>query len=113
MQASQITILALLFMWAFLAKGQDSTQPATDHDLQVREEMKQISKELGVTCDHCHNVANYKSHEKPQMAISKEHSRIVELLNKQGFTYKNAPKGTCYMCHRGKAIPDYKMPASN
>ena len=100
-----ITILAT----GLLAAAQEPAASMTDHEIKVRQYWVQISKELGVTCDYCHNVNNFKSFEKPQMKRTQEHVRIVELLNKKGFTYKDAPKADCYMCHRGKAIPDFKM----
>ena len=32
--------------------------------------------------------------------------RVVNMINKDGF--KGKPPADCYMCHRGKAVPDYK-----
>jgi hypothetical protein len=61
-----------------------------------------------VTCNHCHDVKNFKSDKLETFKISKQHMRVVELLNTKGFTGPKAPRADCFMCHRGKAIPDYK-----
>lgn len=109
----KITLYGALaaFCWTLWCSAADEPpKPAPDHDLEVRKYMVQISKEIGVTCSYCHNVNNFKSYEKPAMKETKDMIHIVKLLNAQGFTYKNAPKADCYMCHRGKAKPDYKMP---
>lgn len=76
-----------------------------DETLRVREEMVLISRQLGVTCTHCHDTNNFRSSAMPTHKIAKEHMRITSWLNKSGF--KGRPKADCYLCHRGKAIPDY------
>lgn len=72
----------------------------------MREYMLEISRQLGVTCNYCHDVKNFRNESMKTWKISKEHMHIVQLLNTRGFT--KGPKADCYMCHRGKATPDYK-----
>jgi hypothetical protein len=36
--------------------------------------------------------------------------KVVEKLNKDSFTWKKAPKATCWMCHRGSAEFSTKLP---
>lgn len=81
---------------------------------KIREQMVTISRELGVTCTACHNVQNFTSDEKKTFKVGREHIKLTQMLKDNGFDgQKNKPEATCYMCHRGKIIPDYKEPASN
>ncbi len=81
-----------------------------DPDLATREYMLKISRQLGVTCNYCHNVKNFKDTNLPAWKISKEHMKVVHLLNTEGFTSSKAPKADCYMCHQGKAKYQYTEP---
>lgn len=36
--------------------------------------------------------------------------KVVEKINKDHFTWKDAPKATCWMCHRGKTEMSTKAP---
>lgn len=36
--------------------------------------------------------------------------KLVEKINKDYFTWKNAPKATCWMCHRGSTDIELKAP---
>lgn len=89
----------------FLSSGEARNQTA-DWDLQKREEMVVISRQLGVTCNYCHDVDNLKKSDMPAHKKALEHMRITELLNKDGF--RGNPKVDCFLCHRGSAKPDYK-----
>lgn len=80
----------------------------TDADLAYREYMQLISRQLGVTCDYCHDVNNFKSPTKIHHSTAKQHMEIVKWLNLKGFSGPKAPAADCYMCHRGQAKPDYK-----
>lgn len=103
---SFLTLLAAGIAWG----GKKPANPAklpVDADVEVRKQMVEWSRQLGVTCIHCHNLENFKSYEKKQMDVAKAHSKWVLLLNVEGH-YKNAPKVDCFMCHRGQPIPDYK-----
>jgi len=82
-----------------------------DEDVKVREYMIEISRQLGVTCNYCHDVKNFRSNSMRTWKLSQEHMRIVELLNTKGFSKLSKVKADCYMCHRGKAIPEYHEPS--
>ncbi|MEQ1879000.1 MAG: hypothetical protein ABL958_20340 [Bdellovibrionia bacterium] len=108
-------IFALVFGVQAVSSGTEPAKPApkttvTALELAQREAMVKISRQLGVTCNHCHDVKDFKDAKLENFKIAKEHMRVVELLNTQGFTGKKAPKADCFMCHRGKAMPDYKEP---
>ena len=79
-----------------------------DQEIKVRDYMIEISRQLGVTCNYCHDVKNFRTNEMKTWKTGKDHIRIVELLNSKGFV--NGPKADCYLCHRGKVVPDYKEP---
>jgi len=104
------TSLLTLCLIALLALPTESAEhkKLNDPDLVKREYMVKISRQLGVTCNHCHDVNNFKSELMPTYKVAKEHMHIVDLLNKQGFKAKNDPKADCFMCHRGTSMPDYK-----
>ena len=76
-----------------------------DQELKTREYMIEISRQLGVTCDYCHDVKKFKDSGMKTWKISKDHIRIVALLNTKGFLA--GPKADCYLCHRGKAVPEF------
>jgi hypothetical protein len=80
-------------------------------DQVYREYMVTISRQLGVTCETCHNTANFTSSEKAQYKVSKAHIHLTQLLIDNGFDGQNGhPKADCYMCHRGQLRPAYKEP---
>ncbi|WP_413584871.1 hypothetical protein [Bdellovibrio sp. HCB274] len=79
---------------------------------KIREEMVTISRELGVTCTECHNVQNFTDGSKKSFKVSKEHMKLTQMLKENGFDGKKGPTATCYMCHRGKLMPDYKEPVT-
>ncbi|MGZ3769810.1 MAG: hypothetical protein ACXVCP_09290 [Bdellovibrio sp.] len=79
---------------------------------KIREEMIVFSKELGVTCSECHNVQNFSDGSRKSFKVGKEHMKLTQMLKENGFDGKKGPMSTCYMCHRGKLMPDYKEPAS-
>lgn len=79
---------------------------------KIREEMVTISRELGVTCTECHNVQNFADDGKKSFKVGKEHMKLTQMLKENGFDGKKGPMATCYMCHRGKLMPEYKEPES-
>ncbi|MGE3974865.1 MAG: photosynthetic reaction center cytochrome c subunit family protein [Bdellovibrionales bacterium] len=85
---------------------------AKDAELMQRDYMIKISRQLGVTCAYCHNVNNFKDKSMATYKVSAEHIHMVEMLNAKTFAARNGPKADCYMCHKGKAVPDYKEPAA-
>ena len=108
-----IVVFALIFGVRSVSCGTEKTGSktvVTASELAQREAMVKMSRQLGVTCNHCHDVKNFKDPKLDNFKIAKDHMRIVDLLNAQGFTGKKAPKADCFMCHRGKSMPDYKEP---
>lgn len=77
-----------------------------DMDLIKHKEMIKISRQLGVTCNYCHDVKNLKKATSPKYKVALEHIRITKLLNEKGF--KGSPKVDCFLCHRGVAKPAFK-----
>lgn len=73
--------------------------------------MVNISRQLGVTCNYCHDMNNLKDRSMHTWKVAHEHIQIVKLLNQKGFKGSKGPRADCYMCHRGKTMPDYKEPS--
>ena len=71
--------------------------------------MKAFSLGLGVRCDHCHVLTNEKkdfaADTKSEKQMAREMMKLVHKLNTEFFTYKDAPKATCYLCHHGEHKP--------
>lgn len=80
---------------------------------EIREQMINLSREIGVTCNECHSLQNFKDGQKKSYQVGKEHMKITQLLKENGFNGKKGPQATCFMCHRGKLKPDYIEPISN
>jgi hypothetical protein len=74
---------------------------------RYRDTMIVISRQMGVTCTHCHDSKNYRDASKPTFPIAKKHMEMVDMMNAQ-FKSAFTQRVDCYMCHRGQAIPDYK-----
>ena len=74
---------------------------------KYREQMITISRQLGVTCTHCHDTRNYRDASKKTHQIAKSHLEMVDMINEK---YKNSfsDKVDCYMCHKGQAKPEFK-----
>jgi hypothetical protein len=81
-------------------------QPTDPKFESERSSMIKMSRQLGVTCVYCHDVKNYKDGSMKTFKVAKDHESLVETLNKQ-YRHKISPVD-CFMCHRGKAIPDFK-----
>ena len=80
-----------------------------DEDFATRDYMIEISRHLGVTCSYCHDLKNFRSDNIVAYKTAKKHMDITQWLNKDGF--KGKPKKVdCYLCHRGKAKPDFLEP---
>jgi hypothetical protein len=73
---------------------------------KYREQMITISRQLGVTCTHCHDTRNYRDASKKTHEIAKNHMEMVDMINAK---YKNSfsEKVDCYMCHKGVAKPEF------
>jgi hypothetical protein len=110
-----IFILAIaLFAPVLLIAPQSHSQMPSKikaDDQVYREYMVTISRQLGVTCETCHNTANFSSSEKKTFKVAKDHIRITQNLIDNGFDGQSGhPKADCYMCHRGQLKPAYKEP---
>ncbi|HEX4923852.1 MAG TPA: photosynthetic reaction center cytochrome c subunit family protein [Bdellovibrionales bacterium] len=102
--------LMIPFLFAGISAAQTKAQRTAADDFAIREAMVKMSKQLGVTCNFCHDLQNFRSDKIDKYKVAKDHMRIVDLLNTQGFKGKRDVKADCYMCHRGKPVPDYKEP---
>lgn len=103
-------VLAIILGFQQVSSGTEKSTPVSASDQAIRDSMVKMARQLGVTCNACHDVKNFKDGSMEKFKIAKEHMKVVELINTQGFTSKKAPKADCFMCHRGKSIPDYKEP---
>ncbi|WII73621.1 photosynthetic reaction center cytochrome c subunit family protein [Bdellovibrio sp. 22V] len=113
-RASKTSALILFAIFLLLPKAHsESVTKFVTKEENIREQMITISRELGVTCTECHNVQNFRDSSKKSFKVGKEHMKLTQMLKENGFDGKKGPMSTCYMCHRGKLMPDYKEPANN
>ncbi len=80
-----------------------------------KEKMKVWSRQLGVTCNYCHNLENFKDDSKETYKTSLKHQQVVKILQDQIFNEHDKAnllkvKVDCYMCHRGSDKPNYIEP---
>ena len=70
------------------------------------------SKELGVSCSHCHTTGKWESDSLPAKNIARGMWTMRVMINKEllpsitGLDYQANPKVTCITCHRGRPVPD-------
>ena len=78
---------------------------AKDDLLQI---MKTFSRSLGVKCNFCHqtDADDYASDGKPEKGVARDMMQMVELISQDHFTWNDAPRATCYMCHHGRSKPE-------
>jgi len=101
-------LLVLTFWGAQAAFAQLPSQLKAQEQI-VRAQMLTMSRQLGTTCNTCHNPKNFASNEKANFKISKDHLRLVQLLIDNGMDGQSGrPKADCYLCHRGELKPHYK-----
>jgi hypothetical protein len=100
-------ILILICFFSFLSQA-ESPNEFKKQEKAIREQMRDWSRQLGVTCKSCHDVNNFKSDKLSAFKIGKEHMKITQLLIDNGMDGKLGPKADCYMCHRGQLKPSYK-----
>lgn len=106
-----LTVIALIVvvLLAPPAKTQ-SARNLKQTEQQIREEMLQITKELGTTCVACHQTNNFKDSSKKAFQVGAQHMKLVAVMKANGFDGKNGPEANCYMCHRGEIKPPAAMP---
>lgn len=109
---SLILSLGLVLAWGPTAHS-ESVATFVSKEEEIREQMITISRELGVTCTECHKVSNFADGSKKSFKVGKEHMKLTQMLKENGLDGKKGPAATCYMCHRGKLMPDYKEPTAN
>ena len=69
------------------------------------------SKELGVSCSHCHTIGKWESDSLEAKNIARGMWTMRVKINSEilpsitGRDYKTNPKVTCVTCHRGKPVP--------
>jgi hypothetical protein len=101
--------LSLLFLVSPARVGGVGSEKFKKEEELVRISMLQMSRELGVTCTECHSTSNFKDSSKPQFKVALEHSKIVEVLKREGMDGKLGPEASCFMCHKGKLKFVHKM----
>ena len=81
--------------------------PAEITKEELKREMKLMTKSLGIKCDYCHrtDIRDYASDEIREKVVARDMMRLVETLNREHFTWEDAPEATCFMCHHGEQEP--------
>jgi len=103
-----LALLALIPI-GFLCIAQFAqSQDFKDPELEMRDYMVEISRHLGVTCTHCHNLKDFKSQKKKPWKMAKNHIELVNTLNQNHLDKLGIDKADCFMCHRGKLKPEYQ-----
>lgn len=105
-------IFIFFLLISTIAPGLAWSQSAREFKAQeseIRQQMEEISRQLGVTCTACHNSGNFKSDELKAFKVSQEHMRITQMLIDKGMDGKNGPKANCFMCHRGQLQPEFRQ----
>jgi hypothetical protein len=110
-----IVALFIILPSPFIYSSEETTPITNPTPGDSKERMLGWSRQLGVTCVHCHNLDNFKDATKPTFKMSMLHRQSVRILQEEVFNQRD--KGhvlkvqvDCYMCHRGKALPDFREP---
>ncbi len=59
-------------------------------------------------CNYCHNPANLASDEKYTKIAARRMLQMTQAINSKWSTHVQQTGVTCYTCHRGQAVPEYK-----
>ena len=59
-------------------------------------------------CNYCHNPANMASDEKYTKVAARRMIQMTQAINSKWSTHVKQTGVTCYTCHRGNAVPEYK-----
>lgn len=103
-----IMLMVLLPHGAFTQTRVKSPSEIRLREEEIREQMLQISKELGVACTECHITSNWRDGSKNSFKVAAEHLKLVELLKtKMDGKGKNL-EANCFMCHRGQLRYQWK-----
>jgi hypothetical protein len=97
-----------------VTSSSSSTASSTTASVML-EKMQVWSRQLGVTCNYCHDQNDFLSQKKPAYKVAAKHSKMIKVLAEDIFSEKD--KGgnlrvevNCFMCHRGNAQPEFKEP---
>lgn len=108
-------LLFLALLPTFLLSNEGEKVTKINPESEVKERMMNWSRQLGVTCVYCHNLDNFKDPIKPAFKVADQHQKMVRVLQEEVFHDRDKGnvlkvKVDCYMCHRGKQLPDYQEP---
>lgn len=69
--------------------------------------MRQMNDALGVRCNFCHQMEPTKNWaaDTKHKEIARSMMLMTERINQELFTWPNAPRATCFMCHHGNKEP--------
>ena len=81
----------------------------------MKKYMKEISKDLGVKCSHCHDLDD-KSIDNPQKEITREMILLTKYLNDTLNSVASDHKDyktyiSCWTCHHGNLQPEHIRPS--
>ena len=88
--------------------------PETIGRKELVQNMRSISRALGVRCKYCHDMQteDYAADDYEEKRKARDMMRLVERLNRDFFTWDDAPDVTCWLCHRGDVEPETALPAT-
>lgn len=59
-------------------------------------------------CNYCHNPENMASDEKYTKVVARRMVQMTQNINSRWSSHVRDTGVTCYTCHRGNAVPDYR-----
>ena len=59
-------------------------------------------------CNYCHNPENMASDEKYTKVVARRMLQMTRTINSRWSSHVQQTGVTCYTCHRGNAVPEYK-----
>jgi photosynthetic reaction center cytochrome c subunit len=59
-------------------------------------------------CNYCHNPANLASDEKYTKVVARRMLQMTQSINTRWASHVKGTGVTCYTCHRGNAVPEYR-----
>ena len=116
-----IHVLTMLFIVSSLGFMQDKPNKLQvlefDSERDLKNYMKNVSKDLGVKCKFCHDL-NDKSIDTDHKKIAREMMRMQMDLNKSFFAllgdslhmHEEMTQISCWTCHRGTKEPQTVRP---
>ena len=63
-------------------------------------------------CNYCHNPANMASDEKYTKVVARRMLQMTQTINSRWSSHVKQTGVTCYTCHRGNAVPEYRWAMS-